>query len=343
MHMERASMSADIDTVRREATRKRLLSQEWAGNSLHELVTTVSTLATLKPDASTTLYQTHLGDALSLCDLMGMAAETAATSIQIIADERLQLAKHTADTDACVAREEVEVQRLRKLLERERRVVDHRKQLDALANVILEYPTRAKFARRLEHAHTAARNVDRHIHQIADVRSILSKDLTLLFSCASSVHHSAKQFSHLVNDKAQQRASQGDDDDIAGDDDDEPVFVTETRNPVSKQPNTPTPAPRVPAPRAPTRRIPASASTPASSATAAGTAVAMDTDTQATTGKPASAKTPAAKPAPIGPVAPASISARAPPSNGVPTSSGAAGAAASSSAKAGDNDRMDTS
>lgn len=168
---------------------------------MSDLLTTVGTIASLPQETPTPNYQVRLSEVLCICDSLLMAGEVAATSIQIIADERLQLAKHTADTDASVAREEVEVQRLRKLLERERRVVDHRKQLDALANIILQYPTRAQFSHRFERAGLAAANVDRHIDGLQHVRDGLSKELSLLLACAAGVQTSANQMQLLLEEQ----------------------------------------------------------------------------------------------------------------------------------------------
>lgn len=200
MVVESQNVPFDIEAARSEGARKRVLSREWCGDSLLDLVSAVSAIATLPNEAKEEVYQNHLAQALSSCDHLSIAGEVAANSIQVIAEERLQLAKEMADIDASVAREEVEVQRLRKLLQRERRVVDHRKQLEGLASVLLTLPPLPEFSERLATAQTNSTAVDQQIRQLEAEKEVLAKELCLLIHCASSAEESAKRLAGLVED-----------------------------------------------------------------------------------------------------------------------------------------------
>lgn len=206
MMLESQNVPSAMEVARREGTRKRVLSCEWCGQSVSDLVSTVCALATQPTKTSTQAYQEQVASALSLCDNLSTAGEVAANSIQVIADERLQLAGETADIDASVAREEVEVQRLRKLLRRERRVVDHRKQLEGVASMLLTLPPRPSFVQRLAQAKTASASVEESIKLLETERDQLGKELRLLIHCAASVEDSAKRVADLATSSTSDEA-----------------------------------------------------------------------------------------------------------------------------------------
>lgn len=190
---------SEIDAVRRAAIRKRVLAEEWAGPALRDLTKAVARMHTQAPNTITrTEYAVLAEGILCLCDQIGVAADVAAASIHVAGNERFELATEMADIEAEVRHEELEVERLRKVLDRERRQAERRKQYEALANIILKEPEPAESQKRLDEANQELAEVEKEIAQIEEMKDAMSKELSLFLNCASHLDSFSTKFATLL-------------------------------------------------------------------------------------------------------------------------------------------------
>lgn len=190
---------SEIEAVRREAIRKRVLAEEWAGPAVRNLTKAVAQMHSQAPNTITRTDYAALAEViLNLCDQIGVAAEVAAASIHVAGNERFELATQMADIEAEVAREEIEVERLRKVLERERKQAERRRQYEAIANVILTEPEPKDSQKRLDGANQELAEVEKEISQIDEMKESMSKELSLFLHCASHLDLFSTQFATLL-------------------------------------------------------------------------------------------------------------------------------------------------
>lgn len=190
---------SEIEAVRREAIRKRVLAEEWAGSAVGDLTKAVARMHSQAANTITrTDYAALAKSVLNLCDQIGVAAEVAAASIHVAGNERFEVATQMADIEAEVAREEIEVERLRKVLDRERKQADRRTMYEALANVILTEPEPKDSQKRLDEANQELAEVKKEISQIEEMKDSMSKEVSLFLHCASHLDSFSTQFATLL-------------------------------------------------------------------------------------------------------------------------------------------------
>lgn len=192
---------SEIDALRTEAVRKRVLQQEWAGSVMRDLTKAVTRLHSQSPQAVTPKeYGNQVEQILSLCDHLSVAAEVATASIHVAGNERLELAMEMAGIEADIAREEAEVGRLRKVLEKERKQAERRAQYEALAKVILAEPEPEVSQRQLDEAKAEFDKVGRELAKVEEVKETMSKELALFLHCASNLESCSTQFTKLLGE-----------------------------------------------------------------------------------------------------------------------------------------------
>lgn len=199
---------AEMGALRAEAVRKRVLQQEWAGSAVKDLTKAVAHLHGLSPQAVT--QKEHAGlieHILCLCDQISVAAEVATASIHIAANERLELAEEISGIDAEIAREEAEVGRLRKVLEKERKQAERRAQYDALVKVILEEPEPELSQKQLDEAKEEFDRVEKELARVEEIKETMSKELSLFLHCASNLESFSTQFKELLGDTEETKAA----------------------------------------------------------------------------------------------------------------------------------------
>lgn len=190
--------ASDIDAVRQEAVRKRLVSREWAANTLQDLTKALCDIHALASDVPSAAFEPKLADVLNLLDALKSSSETAAASVSIMTLERQQLASETAVIESEVAQAEIDVKHLRKVLEREKRQQDRRKQYEAVAKLILEWPECEQSRVLVQEAKKEENQVVGEIHELEGVKETLSKEMCLLLHCAAGLERSSEVLATLV-------------------------------------------------------------------------------------------------------------------------------------------------
>lgn len=190
---------SEIESLRLEAIRKRVLGREWAGSSVHDFVKAAAKLhAQTLPTASHPDTTTLAEDMLALGDHIGIAADVAAASVHVAGSERLELATEIADVDAQVSQEEVHVQRLRKALARERKQAERRKQYEALAGIVLREPEPIESQKHLDLVNKELEEVEREMARIDETKDAMSKELSLFLHCAAHLDSFSTHFATLL-------------------------------------------------------------------------------------------------------------------------------------------------
>lgn len=190
---------SEIEDVRREAIRKRVLAEEWAGSALKDLGKAVAQLHTQAPSASNLSKYVALAEKiLSLCDQVGVAADVAAALIRAAGNERFELASEMANIEAAVRHDEIEVERLRKVLARERKQAERRMQYEALASAVLREPEPLQSQQQLDQANKELAEVEDEIAKIEETKDAMSKELSLFLHCASHLDSFSTQFATLL-------------------------------------------------------------------------------------------------------------------------------------------------
>lgn len=193
--------SSDVDAIRHEAIRMRLLSQEWAGDSLTELTQALVKLNTLPPSLSHQQYETYLSLILANLDKFTAAAHAASSFTNVIEEERKQISLHVAKANQAILEEQKQVQHLTQQLEREKRHVDRRAQYDALAKLILEHPSCDKSQKELQDAQNDAATVTAQIQSLEQTKDTVRKELLLLAHCTSELGETVQNLSSMISDQ----------------------------------------------------------------------------------------------------------------------------------------------
>lgn len=200
---------SEMDAMRHEAMRKRLLSQQWASTTIENLTNNVAKLHAQSPTASEN-YSSSVETILSQLDTLSAAAEAAAASADVLTVEREEVARETESIAAQVTKEEQEVMALRKMLEKERKLRNQRKQHDALAGVILAWPDMEQGKTDLKEAEKERMLVGKEIEELTKAKELVSKELRLLVHCATGLEVSAGRLSGLVGEGGDGIADDGD-------------------------------------------------------------------------------------------------------------------------------------
>ncbi|CDF34378.1 unnamed protein product [Chondrus crispus] len=190
---------SEIEDVRREAIRKRVLAEEWAGSALKDLGKAVAQLHAQTPSASNYSQYVALAEKiLSLCDQVSVATDVAASLIRAAGNERFELAEDVAKIEAAVSREEIEVERLHKVLARERLQAGRRKQYETIASVSLREPGLLQSQQQLDQANKELAEVEHEIAKIEETKDAMSRELSLFLHCASHLDSFSTQFATLL-------------------------------------------------------------------------------------------------------------------------------------------------
>lgn len=152
---------------------------------------------------TSTSYDAQVASALGACDIYSMSARAAAATISVIGDERLSLADETAALDARVARDELDIQRLRTQLRREALIVEYYKELESLAKQIAQHPSLPQLSEELAQARATSASIDVQINALDNARIRIAKELTLLSRAAHAVSECTQNVSNLVLEQPQ--------------------------------------------------------------------------------------------------------------------------------------------
>lgn len=156
----------------------------------------------VRPITSTS-YDARVASALCACDIYSISARAAAATISVIGDERLGLADETAALDARVARDEIDIQRLRTQLRREALIVEYYKELESLAKQIVQHPSLSQLSEELAQARATLASIDAQINELDSTRNRIAKELTLLSRAAHAVSECTQNVSNLLPEQPQ--------------------------------------------------------------------------------------------------------------------------------------------
>lgn len=162
---------------------------------------TTRELTSVKPITPSS-YDARVASALSACDVYALSARAAAATISVIGDERLGLVDETAALDARVARDELDIQRLRAQLRRELLIVEYHKELDSLAKQIDQHPPLSQLSEELSRALAKSASIDAQVDVLECARTRIVRELKLLSRAAHAVSESTQDVARLVSEQS---------------------------------------------------------------------------------------------------------------------------------------------
>lgn len=188
-----------LDSLRHDAVRKLVSSQEWAGSAVQDLTIAVGKLCGTPSKAMTPSTLATLADSiLSLCDNISVAAEVGAAAAMAASNEEQEMRGHIAEINGKVEEEEREVRQLRGMLGRERTLAERRGQYEAFADVILSEPSVEESQERLDEERRQLEEVQREMDGILDMRDAMAKEMRLFSHCAASLDAFSRQVVQLL-------------------------------------------------------------------------------------------------------------------------------------------------
>lgn len=191
-----------LDSLRHDAVRKLVRSQEWAGTAVHDLASSVGKLCGTASKSLTPNAHARLADSiLSLCDHISVAAEVGTAAVITASKEEEELRSNIGQMNAKVENEEREVQRLREVLAREKTLAERRGQYEALAEVILSEPSMDESQKRLDEERVDLGEVQREMDRILETRDAMAKEMQLFSHCVASLDAFSKQVVRLLEGK----------------------------------------------------------------------------------------------------------------------------------------------
>lgn len=191
----------EIERIRKESSRKRLLSEEWNSTAIPELITIVTTkICNGRLNVSKEEYERLVIEGLCQLDQVKICGQVAAQCMEVMRKERLQLSRETRKMYNDVVKEEVEVEELRRVLKREKKLVNHRYQLEGISKILLRLPQRDDILSTLAVEETKMNDVQEQIAHLELERVKLEKELSLLVHCSKSVQISGEKMGKLIHD-----------------------------------------------------------------------------------------------------------------------------------------------
>lgn len=194
-----------LDSLRHDAVRKLVRSQEWAGTAVQELTSAVGKLCGTTPKPLTPVAHATLTDSiLSLCDHISMAAEVGMAAVFTASKEEEELRGNIAEMNTRVEDEERQVRQLREVLAREKRLAERRGQYEALAEVILSEPSVGESQKRLDEEKVELGEVQKEMDRISETRDAMAKEMQLFSHCVASLDAFSKQVVQLLEGKEEE-------------------------------------------------------------------------------------------------------------------------------------------
>lgn len=207
-----------MESAHKDGLRKRTMSTELSGSNMTELMNMSIRCAKGEVNTPWTTLKESVNDGLRQCDQIGMFAQVASNNLAVMSERVHELNEDISEIEAKVATEEIEVERLRKLVECERNIVDQRKQLEGICSVLLQLPSKESLLDTMKQLNTECDQIDAEFNALQNHSDVLAKELNLLLHCSQSVERAANQLNRrqTADDDRVVGGPTGDDDRAVG-------------------------------------------------------------------------------------------------------------------------------
>lgn len=182
-----------MESAHKDGLRKRTMSTEWSGSSMTELMNMSIRCAKGEVNTPWPSVKEIVNDGLRQCDNIGMFGQVASNNLAVMSERVHELNEDISEIEAKVANEEIEVGRLRKLVECERSIVDQRKQLEGICSVLLQLPSKESLLDTMKQLDMECDRIDAEFDALQNHSDVLAKELNLLLHCSQSVERAANQ------------------------------------------------------------------------------------------------------------------------------------------------------
>lgn len=195
--------SAELDAIRQESVRKRILSQEWAGQTIDHLSSALALLQA-QPPRSLDEYVQKLPSVLDYLDILSAASEAAAASVSVTHAEKEHIINQTSEVEKQIKVETEKVLALRKELAREKKMAERRSEYDAMSSLILRWADCDSSLKRKQEAMAESDRVSKDVERLAGVKDSIAKEVRLLLHCADGLQKSCIEIADMVEDSEPQ-------------------------------------------------------------------------------------------------------------------------------------------